>query len=763
MNPPEQTGQPVSCGPAAGVSASLAGLNPAQLEAVTHRSGPLLVLAGAGSGKTRVITQRIAHLVLDVGVPSSRIIAVTFTNKAAAEMRERVETLLGSRRVEGWIGTFHALCLRILRRDGERVGLSSGFNIYDSDDQLALVKRILKDVAAPDGGPTPRSLRSRISRAKNALQSPEEIAKQAFTSSRKLLADVYARYDQALRRANAVDFDDLLLRTIDLFREHPDVAKGYSERCEHLLVDEYQDTNRPQYLLVRALSAEHGNVCVVGDEDQCIYRFRGAELRNILEFETDHGEARAIRLEQNYRSTGTILRAAGAVVSNNRLRKGKTLWTENPSGDKIDLHNAPDDRLEAVWVAQRAATLESRWPYESMAVLYRTNAQSRLLEEIFRRDQIPYQVVGSVQFYARKEVKDLLAYLKLIANRADDVSFRRAVNTPTRGIGATTLNVLEHVARTARVCLMDAAEHALEQDLLPVRSSGKLRGFVDWIGRLVEKSQETPAARLLDEVVERTSYEAYLDRVYAGLGSERMENVRALISGAVEYEEESEETSLHGFLDRTALVNDSDDVGRRPGVSMMTVHCAKGLEFPVVFIVGLEENLFPHPMSSGSDEDIEEERRLCYVAMTRARERLLLSHAQFRRTQGSLTPNAPSRFLNEIPEALLECTVPSTSDAFFGDWSTKNRRDDHSASGSSAARVTRKPAAPAPAAAAPLRSAKPSPDGYSIGAFVRHPRFGDGRILAREGSGKNLKLTIHFTNHGSKKILPSYTKLQVQK
>jgi len=744
-------------------SASLAGLNPAQLEAVTHRSGPLLVLAGAGSGKTRVITQRIAHLVLDVGVPSSRIVAVTFTNKAAAEMRERVEALLGARRVEGWIGTFHSLCLRILRRDGERIGLSSGFNIYDSDDQLALVKRILKDVDAPDGGPTPRSLRSRISRAKNALQTPEDVAKQAFTSTRKLLADVYARYDQALRRANAVDFDDLLTRTIDLFREHPEVARGYSERCEHLLVDEYQDTNRPQYLLVRALSAVHGNVCVVGDEDQCIYRFRGAELRNILEFETDHGDARAIRLEQNYRSTGTILRAAGAVVSNNRLRKGKTLWTENPAGDKIDLHDAPDDRSEAVWVAQRAETLENRWSYEKMAVLYRTNAQSRQLEEIFLREQIPYQIVGSVQFYARKEVKDLLAYLKLTANRADDVSFRRIVNTPTRGIGSTTLNILEHVARTARVCLMDAAEYAIEQGSLPARSAGKLRAFLDWAGRLAEMSEDAPTARLLDEVVERTDYEAYLDRVYAGLGSERMENVRALISGAVEYEEESEETSLLGFLDRTALVNDQDDLGRRPGVSMMTVHCAKGLEFPVVFIVGLEENLFPHPMSSGSDEDIEEERRLCYVAMTRARERLLLSHAQFRRTQGSLTPNAPSRFLSEIPEALLECAVPSTSQGFFGDWSTNNRRADSSSSGSSAAHVARKPAAsPAPPTVPPRGPAKPSPDGFTIGKFVRHPRFGDGRILAREGSGKNLKLTIHFTNFGSKKILPSYTKLQVQ-
>jgi DNA helicase-2/ATP-dependent DNA helicase PcrA len=760
LNPPEQIDQFVSPRRDAEVRNIVADLNPAQRDAVTHVSGPLLVLAGAGSGKTRVITHRIAHLVTSVGVPASRIVAVTFTNKAASEMKERVEALLGRWSAEGWIGTFHALCLRILRRNGENIGLSSGFNIYDTDDQRALIKRILKDVEPQDASVNPRSFLSRISRAKNALQSPEQIERQSFTHSQKLLAEVYARYEEALKKANAVDFDDLLLRTVELFRDCPEIAAGYASRCEQLLVDEYQDTNRPQYLLVRALAAEHGNVCVVGDEDQCIYRFRGAELRNILEFETDHGDARTIRLEQNYRSTATILRAASAVVKNNRHRKGKTLWTENPAGDRIELFHAPDDRAEAVRVAERVADLEPRWPYESMAVLYRTNAQSRQLEEIFRRDQIPYQVVGSVQFYARKEVKDLLAYLKLTANPADDVSFRRVVSTPTRGIGETTLQTLDHVARTSGLPMLAAASMALEQGLLKTRAAKMLSAFLALVTELVEQAEATPVARMLEIIVEKTNYEAYLDRVYSGLGSERMENVRALISGAVEYEEETDETSLLGFLDRTALVSDADDVGRRPGVSMMTIHCAKGLEFPLVFVVGLEENLFPHPMASGSDEDIEEERRLCYVAMTRARERLFLSNANFRRSQGAFTPNPPSRFLAEIPEALLEQVAPP-GDGFLGDWSTHGQRETYTPTGSSAARVARaaSPATPA----RPLKTGPPSPDGLSVGVYVRHPRFGDGRITDREGSGKNLKLTIQFTNHGSKKILPAYTKLQVEK
>ncbi len=745
----------------AGRGTELAGLNAAQREAVTHENGSLLVLAGAGSGKTRVITQRIAWLVRERAVPPWNIVAVTFTNKAAAEMRERVERLLGARAAGAWIGTFHALCVRILRRDGGPVGLAPGFNIYDTDDQLSLIRRVLGDEGHEETALPPRTLLSRISRAKNAMQSPDELAAKAFTPERQLLARVYAGYQEALRKANAADFDDLLLKTLELFRGQAALAQRYAEHCRHLLVDEYQDTNRPQYLLIRALSARHGNVCVVGDEDQCIYRFRGAELRNILEFESDHPGTRTIRLEQNYRSTGTILRAAGAVVAHNVQRKGKTLWTDNPLGEQVELYRAPDDRSEAAWVAQRARRLEPGVGYNGIAVLYRTNAQSRLFEEILRRDEIPHQVVGAVQFYARKEVKDVLAYLRLAANPADDVAFRRAINTPPRGIGAASLESMERLASAAGLSLLEAATRAAATPrLLTTRVTRQLGDFLALVAELARMSVEQPVALLLERVVAAVDYAAYLEKAYPGLGAERMENVQSLISAAVEYAEEVDEGTLAGFLDRSALVADADDVGRVPGVTLMTVHSAKGLEFPVVFLTGLEEQLFPHAMSTASDDDIEEERRLCYVAMTRARQRLLLSQAHFRRVQGVLLPARSSRFLAEIPEELLELVPAPAGPLEGGDRPPWAEGVLYGSSAAAAARrrsPVREPD-PRPRAAA----AGPHPDGYDVGAGVRHPRFGRGRILDREGQGQHLKLTIHFAEHGRKKILPAYTRLEVR-
>jgi DNA helicase-2/ATP-dependent DNA helicase PcrA len=758
VNPPEQRARlrdpfrPSGAAP----ESILNGLNEAQRRAVTHPGGPLLVLAGAGSGKTRVITHRIAHVIRAEGVSPSRIVAVTFTNKAAAEMRERVLSLMGFDGVLGWIGTFHALCLRILRRDGVRIGLAPGFNVYDSDDQLALVKRLLREESREALTGSPRAYLSRISRAKNGLESPADLERRAHIPEIQLLARLYGRYQESLRRSNAVDFDDLLVRALELFSEHPDVAEGYASRCEHLLVDEYQDTNRPQYLLVRHLASHHGNVCVVGDEDQSIYRFRGAEIRNILEFEEDHPGTRTIRLEQNYRSTGTIIEAATQLISHNRLRKGKTLWTENEPGEKLQLFRAPDDRLEAGWVAEKVAEIEHEFPYEEMAVLYRTNAQSRQMEETFRKQGIPHQVVGSVRFYERKEVKDILAYLKLTANPADDVAFRRVVNTPPRGIGETTLRLVDDLARAIGLPLMEAAARALDQDLLSRRPARMLRGFLDLMADMTARADEEPVGDLIERIIDSAGYEAYLDKLYVGQGAERMENVRALVSAAAEHAEESEEATLQSFLDRSALVSDADDVGGRPGVTLMTIHCAKGLEFSVVFMVGLEENLFPHAMSSGSDEDLEEERRLCYVAMTRARRRLLLSHAVYRRYQGTLLPNPPSRFLDEIPPRLIEETRPGES-GFFETWESR----PGGAAGSSAARAAARKRSRRPARLAARGGENPD-DGYAIGAHVLHPRFGGGQIVDREGSGKNLKLTIDFSNHGPKKILPAYTKLSVQ-
>jgi DNA helicase-2/ATP-dependent DNA helicase PcrA len=737
----------------------LAGLNEAKREAVLHASGPLLVLAGAGSGKTRVITHRIAWLILHERVSPSRIFAVTFTNKAAGEMRERVEALLGSRIAGAWIGTFHAMCLRILRRDGERCGLAPGFNVYDTDDQLALVKRILKaETSEEEDTGTPRSFLSRISRAKNAMESPDDVERRAFTPEWRLLVTVYRAYQDALKKANAVDFDDILLKTLDLLRNDGEAGERYASRFEHLLVDEYQDTNRPQYLLVRALSSRHGNVCVVGDEDQSIYRFRGAELRNILEFSSDHPGARTIRLEQNYRSTATILEAAGTVVARNVQRLGKKLWTQNARGDAIELFRAPDDRSEAAWIAHRIQELQLDTAAEDVAVLYRTNAQSRLFEESFRSARIPYQVVGSVQFYARKEVKDVLAYLKLAANPADDVSFRRIVNTPARGIGARTLETVERAAAATGLPLMEAAGDVLQRGLLATRAAATLEGFLDLLADLMRRADGTPVPQLLAHIVRATQYFEYLEKAFPGMAAERKENVDSLISAAAEQAEETPGATLQDFLDRSALVADADDVGREPGVTLMTIHCAKGLEFPCVFLAGLEENLFPHVMSTGADEDIEEERRLCYVALTRARRRLFLTHARFRRVHGALLPNLPSRFLDEVPPEIVR-EVPPPADLFLAErpapWG-----EDWGSAGSSAARAARRQ--PVRTAVRPTAAAEQHEDGLNVGAFVRHPRFGDGRILDREGAGKRLKLTIAFGSHGTKKILPAYTKLRVE-
>ena len=748
MTPPEQTG------------GLLAALNPAQHDAVTHGDGPVLVLAGAGSGKTRVITHRIAWLVSEKRVDPGQIVAVTFTNKAAGEMRERVRSLLGTAAEGMWVGTFHALCLRMLRRDGERAGLAPGFNVYDTDDQMALMRRILKEMGADDAAGGARAVLSRISRAKNAMESPSAMEKKAFSPDARLTARAYALYEEGLRRANAADFDDLLLKALDLLHpeRNPDLLEKYASRCRYLLVDEYQDTNRPQYLLVRGLSSVHKNVFVVGDEDQSIYKFRGAEIRNILDFERDHPGARTVKLEQNYRSTGTILEVAGAVIANNTARKGKRLWTENRSGEPAELFRAPDDRAEATWIARRIREHLGRLAYEDFAVLYRTNAQSRQMEEAFRRDKIPYQVVGAVQFYERKEVKDVLAYLKLLANPSDDVALRRIVNTPVRGIGDGTMRVVEDVARTHSVPLLEAARRAMDDGLLPSRSARMLSSFLLLFDELAEVASDEPAALVLEAVLDRTKFEAHLERSHPGESTDRLENVRALVSAAVEYEKEAEDPGLQGFLDRSALVSDADEVGARPGVTLMTIHCAKGLEFPVVFLAGLEENLFPHARSVASSDDLEEERRLCYVAITRARERLFLSHAFSRLQQGIPMSNRPSRFLEEVPPALVnESGGPAWSGS---DSRTFDRAPSDASWGSSAARAARRtPVSAAPAPKAP--TGPPPPDGFAVGATVEHPMFGSGRILDREGTGKTLKLTIHFIAYGKKRILPAYTKLDV--
>jgi len=724
MTPPEQ---------------AVSSLNPAQRDAVTHEGGALLVLAGAGSGKTRVIAHRIAWLVRERGVEPTGIVAVTFTNKAAREMRSRVEALLGTG-AGPWIGTFHGLGLRMLRRNAELAGLPREFVVYDSDDQAALVRRLLREHDVDDQAPSARSFLGRISRAKNAMETPEAFAARAFSPDAKLVAQIYAGYQAGLERAGAIDFDDILLKSLPL-------AERYAPHTHHLLVDEYQDTNRPQYLMAKSLSSVHGNVSVVGDEDQSIYRFRGAEIRNILDFERDHPGAAVVKLEQNYRSTGTILEAASSVIANNAARKGKVLWTENPRGGRIEVHHALDDRGEAAWVARRAQEEGRRRPLEDVAVLYRTNAQSRTLEEQFRRERIPYSLVGAQQFYERKEVKDVLAYLRLALNPGDDVSFRRIVNVPTRGLGDTTIDAVVARARADGTALLSAARKLAASRELQARATKALETFLEIMDTLATRAAAEPAAIVIEGILDAVAYEAYLEKSYPGEGADRMDNVRALVSAAVEYEREAETPSLLGFLDRSALVSEADQVGSRPGVTLMTIHLAKGLEFPVVILPGMEENVFPHSRSKDIPDELEEERRLCYVAITRARERLLLSRAMTRLQAGVPMTNMPSRFLQEIPESLVD----ETGSHAVASWDM---------SGSSAARAAaRRPVVARPA---PRPSDMPAEaDGFNVGARVAHPMFGKGQVLDREGSGKNLKLTIQFTGHGTKRILPAYTQLEV--
>jgi DNA helicase-2/ATP-dependent DNA helicase PcrA len=737
----------------------LESLNPAQREAVVHPGGPLLVLAGAGSGKTRVITHRIAWLVQERRIEPTGIVAVTFTNKAAREMRERVEKILGGD-AGPWIGTFHGLCLRMLRRDGTRVGLKDGFAIYDTDDQVALVRRILRDAGVDDLASSARTFLSRISRAKNAMETPAQMEARAFAPDAKLQAEVYALYEQGLARANAVDFDDILLKALELLDadKTPDLRERYAHRCLHLLVDEYQDTNRPQYLLVKALTSIHHNVCVVGDEDQSIYKFRGAEIKNILDFERDHPGATVVKLEQNYRSTETILEAAGAVIANNVARKGKSLWTKNARGERIELYHAPDDRAEATWISRRIKEEIVQREFEDCAVLYRTNAQSRSFEEAFRRERIPYQVVGAMQFYERKEVKDVLAYLKLAVNPGDDVAFRRIVNVPPRGLGDTTVDAIEAEARSERVPLLVAARRLVDRGALSARPARLLAEFLETTAGFEARAAAEPAAVVIEGIVATIGFEAYLEKGFPGEAQDRMDNVRALVSAAVEYEQEVDEPTLLGFLDRSALASDADEVGTRPGVTLMTVHNAKGLEYPVVFLAGLEENVFPHARSRGHDDDLEEERRLCYVAITRAQQRLYVSRAMQRLQQGVPQANPPSRFLSEIPSALLD-DVALASTSFFDPAPRESRGrgwGDFSYGSSAARAAVKRSAGRAPALPSDV---PPVEDGFSIGVSVSHPMFGTGRVLGREGSGQSLKLTIQFTGYGTKRILPAYTQL----
>ncbi len=712
----------------------LVGLNPQQREAVLATEGPVLILAGAGSGKTRVITHRIAHLVLEKGVPSDRILAVTFTNKAAGEMKARAEKLLGGSTLSSWISTFHSFCVRVLRRDGAALGLAPGFVIYDEDDQTAAVREALRALDLSEKLHPPRRLLSRISARKNSGRDQDE--PEAFG----VFDRVAERYHEILRAAGAVDFDDLLLRTVALFEEHEAVRDAYRRRFRYVLVDEYQDTNRAQYELVRHLAGPAGNLTVVGDEDQSIYSWRGADIDNILDFESDFPGARVFRLEENYRSTQAILDTASSLVARNERRKGKTLRAVRPAGEPVRLHEAADEFEEATSVVERIVGLRGRG---RVAVLFRMNAQSRLLEEGLLRYRLPYVVVGGVGFYARREVKDLLAYLRVVQNAGDAVALRRVINVPPRGIGERTIQEIEHAAGERRLTLWDALVALVDEAALPGRALLPLRRFRELLDELRSEAPTLGLQRLLERVLERTGYSAALAAEDSQESQDRLENLAELLSAAADYESREESPTLTGFLDRAALLSDADQVKDDAPVTLMTLHAAKGLEFESVFLVGMEEGLLPHSRSLTSAEGLEEERRLCYVGMTRPMERLSLSWAQSRQVFGQRRVSERSRFLDEIQTERLEVTggrAPSRSaprrPERGGEW--RNAKVDV-------------PSVPAGAF-----------DEMRPGVRVRHPLFGVGTVLRREGDGEDLKLTVSFPGVGAKKLVARYAGLEVQ-
>src|SRR4051794_32776467 len=655
-------------------------LNPEQREAVLHTTGPLLILAGAGSGKTRVITSRIAYLVGDGHAQPEEVLAVTFTNKAAGEMRARVEALLGSDCSRMWVSTFHSLCARLLRREAPAIGLSRDFVIYDSSDQLVVVKQAMKDLHIDDSFVQPRAALSRISHAKNRMETPQAMSAAAgFNRRDENISKIYARYLTALKEASALDFDDLLLRTVDLFEQSTAVRAKYSGQFRFVMVDEYQDTNRPQYLLIRRLAEVHRNLCVVGDPDQSIYKWRGADLRNILDFEHDFPEARTVKLERNYRSTQIILDAASAVISRNRNRKDKHLWTDRKGGAKIIYFRGGDELEEADFITRTARAGLADDVDSTVAVLYRTNAQSRTIEDALMREGLSYKIVGGVRFYERKEIKDTLAYMRLVINPHDDVSLRRVVNVPARGIGKGVMDAVEKVepaidtnlpllaaglapALTAN-SLWARLVRGLDDRTFTGRAAASLTVFRDLIVSLTEVARQDPVSIAIGKMLDRSGYLQDLRDDRTEDAEARIENLAELVSAAKEYESREAEPSLVGFVDRLSLLSDVDEEqGTRDArIWLMTLHSAKGLEFPMVIMAGLEEGLFPHSRSSDDEEELEEERRLCYVGMTRARRRLVLTGAARRRVFGEYKSSEPSRFIDEVPADLLERQVPSFS------------------------------------------------------------------------------------------------------
>ena len=750
-------------------------LNPVQQKAVLETEGPILVFAGAGSGKTRVLTYRIAYLVQEKGILPWNIFAVTFTNKAADEMRERVERLLGGSAKGTWISTFHSACARILRQHIEHLGFQRNFVIYDEQDQERHLKAVLKELELDFRIFHPRAVRAAIEDLKNEGITPDQYLPDTYNIFQKRVALVYQRYQEDLRRNNALDFGDLLTFVTILFRRFPEILRSYQEQCRYVMVDEFQDTNLIQYLLLQQIVERHRNICVVGDDDQSIYRWRGAEVGNILNFEKDFPKTKVITLEQNYRSTQNILRAANQMVRRNRSRKEKVLWTENPKGEILTLCVAEDEPDEARFVVQKI--LEQIHPssptgfhgetgraYRDIAVFYRINAQSRAIEDELVKHRIPYTVVGGMKFYERKEIKDILAYLRLIANPSDGLSLKRIINVPSRGIGEKTIEKIEVFSRERGLPLYEGMEQALKEGGLSPVAQAKMEEFIHLIKEFREERRTLPLSQLALTLLARTGYLDRLKEEGTEEAFSKIENIDELINVLTELEQGGEvektrprEVSLETFLDKVSLVTNVDlyeDKGNR--VSLMTLHCAKGLEFPVVFIVGIEEGLLPHYRRGDEIEDLEEERRLCYVGITRAKERLFLSRAERRSTFGVGRANLASRFLDELPEELIQFEERQGKVESLFD--QEPHWDDHFQQPEKVADYLEQESLP-PAGGVVL-----SPEEFfplKIGMRVRHPKFGEGRVRSTEGMDENQKATILFQTVGSKRLKVRYVHLEI--
>lgn len=756
----------------------LSSLNPEQREAVLHTEGPLLILAGAGSGKTRVIAYRIAYLIGNGLARPFEVLAVTFTNKAAEEMRERVTKLIGAEAKDVWVSTFHSLCARLLRREAPAIGLSRDFVIYDSSDQQSAVKQVMRDLQIDDKIIQPRQVLGRISQAKNRMETPDKVGNGTYRDEQ--IAKIYDGYVKALERANALDFDDLLLKTVELF-EHEGVRAKYQRQFRYVMIDEYQDTNRPQYLLIKHLAGKAHNLAVVGDPDQSIYKWRGADLRNILDFEQDFPEAATVRLERNYRSTQNILDAASAVIANNTDRKEKRLWTEQGRGDLITCFRGEDELEEASFIARELRKEMTSRRDATVAILYRLNSQSRALEDQLMRDGTPYKIIGGVRFYERKEVKDALSYLKLIINPHDDVSFRRVVNVPTRGIGKGVMDALERedgsgsggnappmmAAGLFEVVgsqsLWVRATQLLTSRSLPGRGHNALKQFVELIDALIVLARQEPVSTVIGKMLDQSGYLKALREENSEEAESRIQNLAEFVSSAREYEERESDASIGGFVDRLSLLSEADESqgASHARVWLMTMHAAKGLEFPVVAIAGLEEGLFPHSRAGQDQEQMEEERRLCYVGMTRAESRLLLTSAARRRVFGEYQSTEPSRFLDEIPkELVLETPSYTRARPSYGNTTYGGRASYESRPNPYGRRTPAREDAPTPTYK--YEEEDQSSDGSrpKPGQKVRHAQFGVGTVREVDGKGEDMKLTVHFATVGTKKLIAKYARLQ---